>query len=301
MTLYCRICGRMEITMNTFAIFTDSSCDISEELLAAWGVGSESLTFRFTDDSVEYKNGELAITDFYERMRKGGVAKTAAINVDAFTSLFEGALAEGRDLLYLGFSSGLSTTYNSARIAAEELKGRYPERKIIIVDTLCASAGGGLLVKMAVDKRSAGASIEETAEFVEGIKKNVCHWFTVDDLVYLKRGGRVSATTAFVGNMLGIKPVMHVDNEGHLVNVAKVRGRRTAITALADKYGELSLEGDYEVYISHSDCLCDAKLLAEIIETKYGKKTSVITDVGAVIGAHSGPGTLALFFIGKER
>ena len=158
-----------------------------------------------------------------------------------------------------------------------------------------------MLVKMAKDKKDAGASIEENAAFVESIKMNVCHWFTVDDLVYLKRGGRVSAATAFVGNMLGIKPVMHVDNEGHLVNVSKVRGRKTAVNALADKYGDLHLDGDYEVFISHSDCLDDAKMLADIIETKYGKKTSLITNVGAVIGAHSGPGTLALFFIGKER
>ena len=291
----------MELSMSNYVICTDSSCDLSDEILNKWEVSSTSLTFRFTDHNVEYKNGDMAITDFYDKMREGGVAKTAAINVDGFTLLFEDFLKDGKDVLYLGFSSGLSTTYNSARIAAAQLMEKYPERKIVAIDTLCASAGGGLLVKMAVDKKAEGATIEENAEYIESKKLNVCHWFTVDDLVYLKRGGRVSATTAFVGNMLGIKPVMHVDNEGHLVNVSKVRGRKTSVAALADKYGDLHLEGDYEVFISHGDCIDDAKKLAEIIETKYGKKTSIITDVGAVIGAHSGPGTLALFFIGKER
>lgn len=291
----------MELSMSNYVICTDSSCDLSDEILNKWEVSSTSLTFRFTDNNVEYKNGDMAITDFYDKMREGGVAKTAAINVDGFTLLFEDLLKDGKDVLYLGFSSGLSTTYNSARIAAAQLMEKYPDRKIVAIDTLCASAGGGLLVKMAVDKKAEGATIEENAEYIESKKLNVCHWFTVDDLVYLKRGGRVSATTAFVGNMLGIKPVMHVDNEGHLVNVSKVRGRKTSVAALADKYGDLHLEGDYEVFISHGDCIDDAKKLAEIIETKYGKKTSIITDVGAVIGAHSGPGTLALFFIGKER
>ena len=287
--------------MRNYVIYTDSSCDLSSELLKSLGVLSESLTFRFTDESVEYKNSDMEISEFYDRMRRGKVAKTSAINSETFLTEFEKIVSDGEDILYLGFSSGLSTTYNSARIASGELLAKYPEAKIILVDTLCASAGAGLLVKMAADKKENGASIDETAEYIESIKMKVCHWFTVDDLVYLKRGGRVSATTAFVGNMLGIKPVMHVDNEGHLVNVTKVRGRRAAITALADKYGQTHIDGDYEVFISHSDCLEDAKTLAEIIETKYGKKTSLITNVGAVIGAHSGPGTLALFFIGNER
>lgn len=296
-----RASDRKEIYMKSYIIFTDSSCDLSAELLEKLSVRSASLTFRFSSDNKEYSNSDMDITEFYSKMRAGDVAKTAAVNSEIFSNLFETALREGLDVLYLGFSSGLSTTYNSARIAAEELKEKYPDRKIITVDSLCASAGGGLLVKMIVDKKAAGATIEEAAEYAEKMKGKVCHWFTVDDLVYLKRGGRVSAATAFVGNMLGIKPVMHVDDAGHLINVSKVRGRRTAISALCDKYGELHLEGDYEVFISHSDCLADAKTLAEMIETKYGKKTSLITDVGAVIGAHSGPGTLALFFIGKER
>ena len=287
--------------MRNFIILTDSSCDISMETVKSWGCDYSHLTFRFNDSNTEYTGETMATKDFYDKMRSGGVAKTSAINPNGFIALFEKHLELGLDILYIGFSSGLSTTYRSGVLAANELCAKYPEAKIICVDTLCASAGQGLLLKLAVDKKASGATIEETRDYVESIKLNICHWFTVDDLVYLKRGGRVSATTAFVGNMLGIKPVMHVDNEGHLVNVSKVRGRRAAILAMADKYGELRLGDEGYVYISHGDCIADAELLAKTIEEKYGKKTEIITSVGPVIGAHSGPGTLALFFVGQQR
>ncbi len=287
--------------MNNYVIFADSACDIVEETLSEWGVKTACLTFRFNDSEKEYLNSEMPIKDFYEKMRAGGVAKTAAVNSETFVNSFEDILKNGSDILYLGFSSGLSTTYNSARIASLELKEKYPERRISVVDTLCASAGFGLLLKMIVDKKAAGATLDEACSYAEKMKLHICHWFTVDDLVYLKRGGRVSATSAFVGNLLGIKPVMHVDNEGHLVPVNKVRGRKTSVTALADKLGELVTDGDYEVFISHGDCIGDAEFLAKYIEDKFGKKTSIITNVGPVIGAHSGPGTLALFFVGNNR
>ena len=288
--------------MDKFIILTDSSCDISYDTVKSWGADYSHLTFRFNDSNTEYTGATMDTKEFYDKMRQGGVAKTSAINPDGFMSLFEGYLSDGVDVLYLGFSSGLSTTYRSGVLAANSLMEKYPERKILCVDTLCASAGQGLLLKMAIDKKESGATIEETRDYIESKKMNICHWFTVDDLVYLKRGGRVSATTAFVGNMLGIKPVMHVDNEGHLVNVSKVRGRRTAILEMAKKYGELHLEDDVEyIYISHGDCLADAEFLAKTIEENYSKKTQIITFVGPVIGAHSGPGTLALFFVGKER
>ena len=288
--------------MNEYVIYTDSSCDLSGEKLESRGVCYSSLTFRFNDSEKEYSNSEMAIGDFYQKMRDGGVAKTAAVNSESFAAGFEKALKDGKDVLYIGFSSGLSTTYNSARIAAEQLRESYPDRKIITVDTLAASAGIALLIDLVIEKKEAGATIEEAAQFAEDTKMHISHWFTVDDLVYLKRGGRVSATTAFVGNMLGIKPVLHVDNEGHLVNVSKVRGRRTSISALADKYGETAVDtANGKVYISHGDCLKDAEELAKIIENKYGAKTQLITDVGPVIGAHSGPGTIALFFVAKER
>lgn len=286
--------------MNEYIIFTDSSSDISPEILSDWGVSSLSLTFRFNGEEKEYYNGDMNIADFYQRMREGGVAKTSAVNTQSFKDAFEAVLKEGRDILYIGFSTGLSTTCNSATAAAQLLRDEFPERKIITVDSLAASAGLGLLVKLAVDKRSEGATIEEVASYVESLRLRLCHWFTVEDLVYLKRGGRVSPTVAFVGNMLGIKPVMHVDDEGHLVNVTKVRGRKTSIAALADKYTELADPAFGKVFISHGDCLADAEYLASLIEKKHGVKTEIITYVGSVIGAHSGPGTLALFFVSRD-
>lgn len=288
--------------MSNYVIFTDSSCDLSQEMIDARGIYSVSLTFRFDDSEKIYSNNEMPIKDFYDKMREGGVAKTAAVNSAAFEEGFEKHLKEGRDILYIGFSTGLSTTYNSARIAADELKSKYPERKILLVDTLAASAGIALLIDMVLEKKNRGATIEEAAEYAESIKMKICHWFTVDNLEYLKRGGRISPTAAFFGNMLGIKPVLHVDNEGHLVNVDKVRGRRTSIIALADRYGALcDDEGNKKVYISHADCLAEAEELGRIINEKYGATTELITNVGTVIGAHAGPGTIALFFVGKER
>ena len=287
--------------MNNYVIFTDSSCDLSADILKKWKVESLSLTFRFNDSNKEYKNEEMEINEFYSKMKSGLVAKTAAVNKETFLESFENHLKQDEDILYLGFSSGLSTTFNSARLAKEELSQKYPERKIYTVDTLCASAGIALLIRMVLDAKENGATIEEARELAEEKKLSICHWFTVDDLVYLKRGGRVSPTVALVGNMLGIKPILHVDNDGHLINVSKVRGRRASIEALADKYGDLVKEQGSRAYISQANCVKDAELLASILKSKYGAETEIITDVGTVIGAHSGPGTLALFFEGKER
>jgi DegV family protein with EDD domain len=288
--------------MRDYVIYTDSGCDLSPALLARDGVGFECLTFRFDGEEKEYKNGEMEAKTFYDKMREGSVAKTAAINKETFKEAFRAILREEKDVLYLGFSSGLSTTYNSARLAATELREEFPDAKILTVDTLAASAGLGLLVHLAAAKKREGATLEECAAYLEEISPRMCHWFTVDDLVYLKRGGRISATAAFFGNALGIKPVMHVDNEGHLVPVLKVRGRRTAINTMADKLGETALDlAAGKVYISHGDCLADAEYLASVLADKYGAHVDLITDVGAVIGAHSGPGTLALFFLGSER
>lgn len=288
--------------MSKYIIFTDSSSDFTKESIEERSLISTPLTFRFEDEDTIYSNDDMPIKEFYDRMRNGAVAKTAAVNPDAFMKVFEEKLRHGEDILYIGFSSGLSTTYNSARIAAEQLRGKYPERKIITVDTLAASAGIALLIDLVIEKKNSGATIEEAAKFAEDMKLKICHWFTVDDLVYLKRGGRISPTAAFFGNMLGIKPLLHVDNEGHLINIGKIRGRRAAIEAMADKYAELHDENaKAEVYISHADALMEAELLAKIIKTKYGADTTLITNVGSVIGAHAGPGTLALFFVGKER
>ncbi len=288
--------------MRDYVIFTDSACDIKPELLAEWGVPYRSLTFRFDGDETEYSNDDMTVAEFYNKMRAGGVAKTAAVNAEAFTELFESALKEGKDVLYIGFSSGLSTTYNSARIASVELKEKYPEAKIIVVDTLAASAGEGLMLYLTLQEKKKGATIEEAEAFVRDLIGRMGIWFTVDDLVYLKRGGRVSPTAAFVGNLLGIKPVLYMDNEGHLIPVSKVRGRRTSIVAMADKYTEKAVDKENgTVFISHGDCLADAQLLADILKERHGVQVKIIADVGPVIGAHSGPGTIALFFVADAR
>ena len=288
--------------MSDFVIFTDSACDISAEKLSGWDIKCIDLRFRFDGEDREYSNYEMNITEFYDRMRQGGVAKTSAINPSEFAAAFETVLKNGSDILYLGFSSALSTTYNSSKLAAEELYEKYPDRKIVTIDTLCASAGQGLLVYYASQKQKSGATLEEVAEYIESTKLSICHWFSVDDLVYLKRGGRISPAVAFVGGLLGIKPILHVDDNGALVNVSKVRGRKSALKAIADMYEDLADKDNRSpIFISHGDCIDDVKELENILFARCGVKFDVITDIGAVIGAHSGPGTIALFFVGKKR
>lgn len=288
--------------MNNFIICTDSACDISQELLKEWNVPCLNLKFRFENEDKEYSNFDMPVKDFYNKMREGGIARTAALNPLDYSSEFEKLVKDGKDVLCIVFSSGLSTTYNSARIAAEEVCEEHPDRKIVVIDSLCASAGQGLLLRLALNKQNEGATLAETAEYITNMVPKICHWFTVDDLVYLKRGGRVSSAVALVGTVLGIKPVLHVDNEGHLISRLKVRGRKAALNTLAEKYGELA-DTDIEqiVYISHADCYDEAVYLADVLKEKYGASVNLITDIGPVIGAHSGPGTMALFFIGKER
>jgi len=285
-----------------YTIYTDSACDIGAETLAEWGVKSLSLRFHFTDDEKEIADGAMPHKEFYDEMRAGRTAKTAAVNAEEFKNVFEEELKAGRDVLYIGFSSGLSATYNSGRIAAEELQEEYPDMVVTSVDSLAASAGFGLLIYFAAQMKKDGKSLEEVKQFILDKRLNLCHFFTVDDLVYLKRGGRISAATALFGGMLGIKPVMHVDNEGHLVPLAKVRGRKAALKALADKIGEQALEqGGGTVFISHGDCWDDVAILEDMMAKAYGTKVALAVNVGTVIGAHSGPGTMALFFLGKER
>lgn len=288
--------------MNKFIIFADSACDIDNEILNGWGVKRCELSLMFNDSEKEYFNNEINPTDFYNEMRAGKMAKTSAVNTQTFISVFEKELRDGNDIVYIAFSSGLSTTYNSGVAAAAELKEKYPERKVLVVDSLAASAGYGLLVYLAVKQKNAGATPEEIVQYVEKNRLKIAHWFTVADLVYLKRGGRVSPTVAFVGGVLGIKPILHVDNEGRLISISKVRGRRAAIAELAHRFGETADKGAVQtVYISHGDCLEDANILADILKKDYGVNVEITTFVGPVIGAHAGPGVLALFFIANER
>lgn len=287
--------------MNNYVIVTDSGSDLPKYLSDELGVKVISLSVLVDgEEAMDDENVERA--GFYGKLRSGKMATTSAINMDQFTAAFEPFCKEGTDVLFLGFSSGLSSTYHASTTAAEELREKYPERKIITVDTLCASLGEGLIVYHAVQMQRKGKTIEEVASWVENNKLNLAHWFTVDDLHFLKRGGRVSAATAVVGSMLQIKPVMHVDNEGHLVKVTTARGRRASIKALFDKIAETAREPEQQTYfISHGDCLADAEALAEMIRAKFGAVKIVIDYVGAVIGAHSGPGTLALFFLADAR
>ena len=287
--------------MSNYQIITDSGCDLPLEMRQQLDVNMVSLTLQFRGKELQDSVGE-DITSLYEGLRAGEVASTSAVNPDTWSGIMEAALQAGKDALVLAFSSGLSTTYQSAVIASQDLKEKYPQRRIRVVDTRSASLGQGLLVWYACQKRDEGMTLDQLADWVEETKYRLCHWFTVDDLMYLKRGGRVSAATAIVGTMLGIKPVLHMDDEGHLINVGKVRGRKASIEALAEKLGQLGLPGqNKKVFICHGDCLEDAKQLEAIVKEKYGVEEAFIGYTGAVIGSHSGPGTLALFFLGEKR
>ena len=290
--------------MNQFALFTDSSCDLPLHLAEEMELTVLPLTLHM--DGRDYKNyldeRDIAYPDFYAALPKAQSVKTSATNTQAFIEAMEPVLDAGQDILYVGFSSALSGTCNAGFQAAAELREKYPDRKIYCVDSLCASMGEGLLVTLADQKRRAGASIEEVRDYVEDTKLHVCHWFTVDDLNHLKKGGRVSATAAFLGTMLGIKPIMHVDNAGRLIPVDKQRGRKASVRRLADEMQRLAINpAEQKVYISHGGCEEDAKTLANIIRERMGTTDITIGYVGPVIGAHSGPGTLALFFLGTER
>ena len=287
--------------MSAYKIITDSGSDLTERMLEELNVAKVSLSVLFRGESRPDSVDE-GIRSFYDALRAGEISTTSAVNPDGWASAIEPVLQAGQDALVMAFSSGLSTTYQSAVIAAGELMEKYPERKVFVVDTLCASLGEGLLVWYACKKRDEGLDLEELRDWLEENKLHLCHWFTVDDLMFLKRGGRVSAATALVGTMLQIKPVLHVDDEGHLINVGKARGRKASIDALAAKVAELGEGFENEtMFISHGDCIGDAQYLASVLKEKYGVKHVHINHVGAVVGSHSGPGTLALFFMGKHR
>ena len=283
-----------------YVMITDSACDILPEKLREWGVELIRMPYFFTDENMERLDHDQSMAEFYAAMRSGRVAKTSGLNAESFINAFTPFLEAGKDILYLAFSSGLSVTCESGQTAAEQLARSFPERTIRVVDTLCASAGEGMLVFLAKQNRDRGLDLNENAEDLEANKLHLCHWFTVEDLVYLKRGGRVSAATALLGAALNVKPVLHVDNEGHLIKVTQVHGRKKSIRRMAEKLGETILEGS-PIFISHGDCLGDAEMLAQILKDEYGKEVQLITGVGSLIGAHSGPGTLALFFRGTER
>ena len=287
--------------MADYRIITDSCCDFPREMIAQLDIDVVQLTLLFRGKEMTNPSDE-EIQTMYNALRAGESASTSAVNPEGWKAAMEPIAASGKDILVMAFSSGLSTTYQSAVIASQELMEQYPQRTIKVVDTLAASLGQGLYVWYACKKRDEGLSLEELCNWCEDHKFNIAHWFTVDDLMYLKRGGRISAATAVLGTMLNIKPILHVDDEGHLVSVSKVRGRKAALDALAKKIAEDGLPGENEtVFISHGDCLTDAEYVAKLCKEKYGVQNVIIGYVGAVIGSHSGPGTVAFFFLGKHR
>ncbi len=289
----------------SFAIVTDSSSNLTEEIIDEFDLAVLPLTFMV--DGEEYRSylkGEKTdLSQFYRMMREGKVITTSLPNLKESRETIEALLREGRDVLYLGFSSGLSGTYQAIELLIAELAGLYPDRKVCAVDTLAASGGQGLLVWYAAKMRGAGKSLEEVRDWVEANKLHLAHWFTVDDLMFLFRGGRVSRTAAWAGTMLNIKPVMHVDDEGHLIPLEKVRGRKKSLRALVDHMAETANApvDAQTVFITHGDCLEDAEYVAELVHERFGVTDIMINWVDPVIGAHSGPGTMALFFLASER
>ena len=290
--------------MSQFMILTDSCADLPAELVERLDVKVLPLSYNMDGKTVyNYPdNREMDPHEFYELLRAGKTAVTSAVNVAQFAEAMEPCLQEGKDVLVLAFSSGLSTTYNSAVIAADDLKEKYPERKVYVVDTLCASMGQGLLVYLAAKEREKGGSIEQVRDWAEANKMSIAHQVTVNDLFHLKRGGRISATTAVMGSMLSIKPMIHVDDEGRLINIGKARGRGASLKALVDTMEKTVIDpANQTVFISHGDCLEDAQAVADMIKERMGVKEVMINHIGPVIGAHAGPGTVALFYIASER
>ena len=289
--------------MREFKILTDNTADLPESYIQAHDLTLAWLPYLLDGETYTREN-TLDYPTFYARMRAGSMPTTSQVNPQQAREVLEAVLRQGYDVLYIAFSSGLSGTYNSVRMAVEELSGEYPEATIAVVDSLCASLGEGLLVHKAVQMKEAGKSLGEIQEWLEANKLHLCHVFTVDDLNHLYRGGRVSRTAAFLGTLANIKPMLHVDDEGHLIALSKVRGRKKSISKLVDMMEERL--GDWKdkndiIFISHGDCIEDANRLKELVEERTGTQAYLIDYVGPTIGAHSGPGTLALFFMGEKR
>lgn len=290
--------------MKNFIITTDTTSDLPDDYILKHHLEILSLTYTIDGVTYDYEN-PLDVKEFYSKMRAGSLPTTSQVNPATAKELFK-TWAEKNDanILHIGFSSGLSGTHNSVSIAMEELKEEGFPYEIIIVDSLCASLGEGLLVHKAVSMKENGASMEEIAAWLEENKLHIVHNFTVDDLNHLYRGGRVSKTAAILGTLASIKPLLHVDDEGHLVPVSKVRGRKKALTGLVDsmekQMGHYRNENDI-VFISHGDSLEDAQFVADLIKERFGITSFLINYVGSTIGAHSGPGTIALFYMGEYR
>ena len=290
--------------MRDYCNVTDSTCDLPANIVTDLGITVIPMEFQLDGTTyLNYPDGrDYDFHAFYDALRAGKASTTSQVNYQTFLDTFTPILESGRDILYLAFSSGLSGTYNGSVIAANDLMEKYPGSKVISVDTLSASVGEGLLVYTAAKKREEGLSLDELAQWVTDNRLHLCHWFTVDDLNHLKRGGRISPAVAIIGTALGIKPVMHVDDEGHLIPVSKVRGRRKSLDALVEHMAETCDKPESQtIFIGHGDSKEDAEYVAKLVRQKFKVKNIILNYIGPVIGSHSGPGTLALFFFGTHR
>jgi len=287
-----------------YVIFTDAASDLPAERIKAQHISIIPMHFEIEGKSYQhYPDGrELGYSKFYEMLRSGNIAKTSQINSSEFLNYFEPVLKSGLDILYIAFSSGLSGTYQSSAFAAKELMERYPERKVYCVDSRCASAGQGMLVYYAALKKQEGSDIDELNDWVLQNRNHMCHWFTVNDLNYLKRGGRVSASSAILGTMLSVKPILHVDKEGHLILREKTRGRRKSLESLAGHMEKFCVKPkEQTIFIGHGDSFNDAVILSIMVKQRFAVKDVVISNIGPIIGAHTGPDVIALFFFGGEK
>lgn len=290
--------------MSDFKIISDSTTDLSVQLVEEMDV--HIIPMLYNVDGKDYSNSPdvsgLDAHEFYDLLRSGKMSTTTQINMETFKEEFRPWLEKGLDILYICFSSGLSSTISSARLAVDDLKEDFPDRRVVVVDSLAASMGEGLLVYHAAMKKREGLSLDELAAWVEENRLHLAHWFTVEDLNHLKRGGRVSGAAALVGTMLNIKPVLHVDDEGHLIPVEKVRGRRSSLDSLVNHMAKTAIDpANQVIFISHGDSPKDAEYVANKVREKFGVETIYINPIGPVIGSHSGPGTVALFFLAEKR
>lgn len=287
--------------MNEFVIVSDSTVDLPKEYLQSKQVPIISLSYIMDGVTYEEMDG-LSHKEFFEKLRAGSLPTTSQINPEQAREALEPFAKEGKDILYIGFSSGLSGSYNSVRMAAEDLKEEYPDINIIVIDSLCACMGEGLLLYKALELKEHGMSMEEIAKWVEANKLHICHNVTVDDLNHLHRGGRISKTTAVVGSMIKIKPIIHMSDEGKLVVIGKERGRKKSLVSIVDRM-EKQMQG-YDndiVMITHGDCIEDAEFVKKQVEERFGIHNVMINGIGSVIGSHTGAGVVAVFFMGDKR
>lgn len=286
-----------------FDLLTDSACDMPLEYLQEHGVAYVNLGF--TMDNVNYagESGEkITEKEFYAKLRAGSMPTTYQVTAEMAKPYMEKSLTQGRDVLVVAFSSALSGTAGSFLVAAREMNEKYTQNKVVVVDSLCASMGEGLLLDYVVKKADEGATLEETAEYAENLKLHICHHFTVDNLFHLKRGGRVSAATALLGSILKIKPIMHVSDEGRLVKIDKAMGRKKSLNALVDNVmATADMDENDPIFISHGDCIDDVNYVIAQIKQKMPNVEIKVNYVGAVIGTHSGAGTVAVFHKGRTR